>query len=129
MASFPFLYLFASWAIVKSEESFFHSMKTTQPKPIPNCLRKYRRARGLKQREAARILGLSDSSLVSRWEQGAQLPSTVNLFKLAAVYRTLVDALYIDVLRDIRAEVRRRERRILNREQHDSQTPSPQDAA
>ena len=91
-------------------------MKTTHPKPIPNCLRKYRRARGLKQREAARILGLADSSLVSRWEQGVRLPSSVNLFKLAAVYRTLVDALYIDVLRDIRAEVRRRERRIVKRE-------------
>jgi transcriptional regulator with XRE-family HTH domain len=83
----------------------------------------------LKQRDAARILGLSDSSLVSRWEQGARLPSTVNLFKLAAVYRTLVDALYIDLLRDVRAEVRRRERRILKREQHDSQTRSSQDAA
>ena len=104
-------------------------MKTTHPKPIPNCLRKYRRARGLKQREAARILGLADSSLVSRWEKGVRLPSTVNLFKLAAVYRTLVDAIYIDVLRDIRAEVRRRERRIVKREQQDSQTPSPKDVA
>ena len=104
-------------------------MKTTHPKPIPNCLRKYRKASGLKQREAARILGLADSSLVSRWEQGTRLPSAVNLFKLAAVYRTLVDALYIEGLQDIRAEVRGRERRILKHEQHDSQTSSPQNAA
>lgn len=103
-------------------------MKTTHPKPIPNCLRKYRKARGLKQYEAARILGLTDSSILSRWEQGIRLPNTVNLFKLAAVYGTLVNALYIDVLRDIRENVRRRERRILKHKQHDFQTPSPEAA-
>lgn len=95
-------------------------MRTTNKKPIPNQLRKYRKARGLKQRDAARILGFADSSRISRWERGLCLPTAVNLFKLAAVYRTLVDALYIDVLRDVREDIRKREREILNHDSHDS---------
>src|SRR5437764_14639833 len=58
--------------------------------PILNRLRKYRKARGLKQREAARILGFADASSLSRWEQGVCLPSVMNLFRLAALYWTLV---------------------------------------
>ena len=76
---------------------------------ILNQLRKYRKARGLKQREAARILGFAGASSLSRWEHGVCLPSAMNMFRLAALYRTLVDALYIDTLRTIREDVRRRE--------------------
>src|ERR1700741_1414676 len=74
-----------------------------------NQLRKYRKARGLKQHEAARIIGLADASSLSRWEHGVCLPSVMNMFRLAALYRILVDALYIDTLRTIRDEVRGRE--------------------
>jgi transcriptional regulator with XRE-family HTH domain len=86
--------------------------------PIFNQLRKYRKARGLKQCEAARILGLADPSSLSRWEQGVSLPSVTNMFRLAALYRTLVDALYIDTLRTIREEVRKREMKLLPYEDH-----------
>lgn len=89
--------------------------KTT---PILNQLRKYRKARGLTQREAARILGFADASSLSRWEQGVRLPNVMNLFRLAALYWTLVDALYIDTLRTIRAEVRRREVDVLPSKDH-----------
>jgi DNA-binding XRE family transcriptional regulator len=85
---------------------------------ILNQLRKYRKARGLKQREAARILGFADGSSLSRWEQGVCLPSVINMFRLAALYRTLVDALYIDALRTIREEIRRRELRMLPSKKH-----------
>jgi transcriptional regulator with XRE-family HTH domain len=84
-------------------------MKKVKKAPIVNRLRKYRRARGLELHEAARILGFADASSLSRWEQGICLPSATHLFRLAALYRTLVDALYIDVLRTIRQEVQRRE--------------------
>ena len=80
---------------------------------ISNHLRKYRKARGLSQRDAARILGYANSSRLSKWERGNCLPNSRNLFRLAAAYRTLVDALYIDVLRDVRKEVRGREEKIL----------------
>jgi len=76
---------------------------------ILNRLRKYRKARGLTQREAARILEFADASSLSRWEHGICLPSVMNMFRLAALYRTLVDALYIDALRTIREEIHRRE--------------------
>ena len=78
-------------------------MKTIRNKRIPNHLRKYRRARGLNQRDTARILGFADGSRISRWERGLCLPTAINLFRLAAVYHVLADALYIDVLRGIRA--------------------------
>ena len=88
-------------------------MAKVKKTPILNQLRKYRKARGLKQREAARILGFADASSLSRWEHGASLPSVMNMFRLAALYGTLVDALYIDALRTIRDEVRRREIEVL----------------
>lgn len=85
---------------------------------IINQLRKYRRARGLKQREAARILGFADASSLSRWEQGVCLPNMRNMFRLAALYHTLVDALYIDTLRQIREEIRKREAEVRAHENH-----------
>ena len=78
--------------------------KVKKPR-ILNQLRKYRKATGLKQSDAARILGLADASSLSRWEHGVCLPSVMNMFRLAALYRTLVDALYIDTLRKVREEV------------------------
>jgi transcriptional regulator with XRE-family HTH domain len=88
--------------------------KSTSHKSIPNQLRKYRRARGLTQRTVARILGFADASSISRWEQGVCLPTMRNMFRLAALYRTLVDALYIDVLRTIREEIRGKEAAVFS---------------
>lgn len=84
-------------------------MKDANKRFIPNQLRKYRKARGLTQRDAARLLGFMDASCISRWEKGVCIPNTINLFRLAALYRTLVDALYIDVLRTVRENIRRAE--------------------
>src|SRR5262245_61384933 len=86
-----------------------------------NRLRKYRRARGLSQRDVARILGFADPTSLSHWEQGIRLPSARNLFRLAALYRTLVDALYIDTLRRIRKDVQRQEAKMLADADHASQ--------
>ena len=80
-------------------------MPKSKRAPIANQLRKYRRACGLSQREVARILGFTNASSLSRWERGVCLPSVMNLFRLSALYRTLVDALYIDTLRAIREDV------------------------
>lgn len=93
-------------------------MSKPKNRPIANQLRKYRKARGLKQREAAHMLGLADASSLSRWERGVCLPSVMNLFRLAALYRTLVDALYIDTLRTIREEVQRKEVDMLAPKNH-----------
>ncbi len=81
--------------------------------PVPNCLRKHRKARGLKQKDVAKILGLKSASMISRWESGVCVPSTLNLFRLASLYRTMTDALFMDLVRALRADLHEREERIL----------------
>ncbi|GAI80709.1 unnamed protein product [marine sediment metagenome] len=51
-------------------------------------------------------MGLKSSSIISRWEGGICMPKPLNIFKLAVVYRTMVDALFIDQLRELRKLVR-----------------------
>ena len=94
-------------------------MKDTPSQSIPNCLKKYRRARGLKQQEVAEILGLKSTSMISRWERGVCLPGPLNIFKLAVLYRTMVDALFIEQLKALRAELRQREEQILKNKAKD----------
>jgi transcriptional regulator with XRE-family HTH domain len=76
---------------------------------IPNSLRRYRRGRGMKQKEVAKLLGIKSASMISRWENGASLPSTENVFRLSVIYRTMVDALYMDYLTRLKDEIRKRE--------------------
>ena len=84
-------------------------------KNIPNSLRKYRKARDLKQKDVARILGLKGSSMISRWEKGVCIPSTQNLMKLAVLYRTLMDALFVDLARKFKETLLKREKEILRK--------------
>jgi transcriptional regulator with XRE-family HTH domain len=82
---------------------------------LNNCLRKYRKGRGLKQAEVAAILGLKSTSMISRWEKGVCLPDTVNALKLAILYRTMVDGLFIDHVRQLRYDLYKREAMILTK--------------
>jgi transcriptional regulator with XRE-family HTH domain len=84
-------------------------MKNVEYKKIPNNLRKYRKAIGLKQEEVARILGLKNSGMISRWENGVCLPSLINAFKLSGLYSVLVDALFFPVIRMIKRKIMERE--------------------
>jgi transcriptional regulator with XRE-family HTH domain len=77
-------------------------------KRIPNSLKKYRKAAGLKQKEVAGLLGLKGSSMISRWEKGVCLPTLLNIFKLALLYRTMVDALFIDLRASLKEEIRKK---------------------
>jgi len=88
-------------------------MKHTKHKRIPNSLRKYRRARGLKQKEVAKILGLKSSCMISRWERGHYLPQSVNIFKLAVLYRTMADALFIDLRKLLQEDILKAEKKFL----------------
>lgn len=88
-------------------------MKNIKSKNIPNCLKKYRKTRRLKQKDVARILGVKSASMISRWEKGVCLPNTINLFKLAVLYRTMSDALFIDLMRELRSEIQKREEEVL----------------
>jgi len=81
-------------------------------KRIPNLLRRYRKARGLSQRQAARILGIGSTSMISRWEKGISLPNTLNVFKLALLYRTMADPMFPDLTRMLRDELIKREEQM-----------------
>jgi transcriptional regulator with XRE-family HTH domain len=100
--------LIPAWDILKS-------MDKICCKKLNNCLRKYRKARGLKQAEVAAILGLKSTSMISRWEKGVCLPDTANALKLAVLYRIMVDALFIDHVREFRYELYKREEMILSK--------------
>lgn len=96
-------------------------MEYTDYKKIPNCLRKYRKARGLKQKEVALFLGLNSTSMISRWEQGTCLPNSINVFKLAVLYRIMIDALYIDHINLLREELISKEKETLKINESDMQ--------
>jgi transcriptional regulator with XRE-family HTH domain len=85
-------------------------MKTTFSS---NNLRKYRRARGFTQTQVARILCLHDHNRLSNWERGRCFPTVKTLFRLAAIYRTVPHALYMDVQRSVKEEIRQTESEIL----------------
>jgi len=80
---------------------------------IPNSLRKYRKAAGLKQTEVAKLLGLKSTSAICRWEKGVCLPKPLSMFKLAILYRTMVDTLFHDLRRSLIDKLRRREEKVL----------------
>jgi transcriptional regulator with XRE-family HTH domain len=96
-------------------------MEKTNIKRKPNHLRKYRKARGLDQQEVAKILGLKSTSVISRWEKGFCMPGPIFMFKLAILYRTMVDALFIEIRRGLLEEMRNREDMVLGKKKTDTQ--------
>lgn len=79
----------------------------------PNCLRKYRKARGLSQKEVARIFDLKSTAMISRWEKRRRPPKVlITVFNFSALYRTSVDALFIDLLRASRNQILEREKSL-----------------
>ena len=59
------------------------------------------------------MLGLKSSSMISRWEKGTVLPNPLNIFKSAAIYRTMVDTLFIDLLKAVKVDIFTKEKKIL----------------
>ena len=68
--------------------------------------------RGLNQSEVAVILGLKSTSMISRWENGACLPDTPNVLRLAVLYRTLVDGLFRDLMIRLKDDLAEREAKV-----------------
>jgi len=84
-------------------------MRKVEIKKIPNNLRRYRKAVGLKQKDVAEILNLKSAGMISRWEKGVCLPSLLNAIKLAGSYSVLVDALFFPLIRMIKRKIMERE--------------------
>jgi transcriptional regulator with XRE-family HTH domain len=64
---------------------------------IPNKLKMFRRCTGYSQKKVARMLGLSDTSTLSRWEHGVSIPSMVQVFRLARIYHTWPHELFTEL--------------------------------
>lgn len=94
-------------------------MKKTKQQVVLNSLRRHRKARGLKQRDVAGILGLKSASMISRWESSLCLPKPANMFKLAVLYRTMVDGLFIDLRRLLQKEILKAEQKLLENKTRD----------
>jgi len=88
-------------------------MRKVEIKKIPNNLRRYRKAVGLKQKDVAEILNLKTAGMISRWEKGVCLPSLLNAIKLAGSYSVLVDALFFPLIRLIKRKIMERQEEIL----------------
>lgn len=71
----------------------------------PNRLKKFRRLFCFSQKQVARLLGLADTSLLSRWEKGISVPSLVHLFRLARIYKTMPTEMYTDLWQTIIQEM------------------------
>ena len=80
-------------------------MGSIKHKRTPNSLRKYRRAKGLTQKEVAKILGLKEASAISRWERGFRVPKLITAIKLSILYNTMADGLYLSVRRELKDEI------------------------
>ena len=50
--------------------------------------------------------------MISRWEKGISLPNTLNVFKLALLYRTMADPMFPDLTRMLRDELIKREEQL-----------------
>ncbi len=66
----------------------------------------------MKQKDVAKILGLKNASIISRWEKGVSFPNPKHLFRLAVLYRTMVDALFIDLIRLLRKDLLKKEENL-----------------
>lgn len=80
---------------------------------FPNRLRKHRRIFCFSQKEVATILGLKDTSPLSRWEKGMSFPDLVHLFRLCRIYKTLPSELYVELWQSISKEIAAKEADLL----------------
>ena len=60
---------------------------------------------GYTLQQVADYLGIKCASRISKWENGEAYPSIINLYKLSALYGTLVDELYYDLRQELQREL------------------------
>lgn len=73
------------------------SLTMSKAFPIQNRLRIYRKARGLTQKAAAKIIGLTSPTQISRWERGERLPNLVQALRFSALFRRFVNDIFYDL--------------------------------
>ncbi len=74
-------------------------------KTLPNQIRRYRRQRGLRLRDVAKLTGQSCVAHISHWEKGRKLPSLENCLRLALAIQCPVEILFIDLFNQLKNEI------------------------
>lgn len=74
-------------------------------------LRNKRKLFGLSQREAARLLGVTPTQLME-WESGRRMPTVKNLFKMGALYKSLIEDIYYEERQEAISEIEKNRRSI-----------------
>lgn len=69
----------------------------------------YRERIGYTQLQVVALLGLRDSTLLSRLEKGHRLPNLQTALQLAIIYRVPVDYLYSELYAALREPIRSKE--------------------
>lgn len=77
-----------------------------------NRLRKHRRLMGYTQDDVAYLLDLRSSAQISRWEKGQAIPDTVNVIRLAYIYRTFTEELFREYYKQMRYDIEPREKKL-----------------
>ena len=76
-----------------------------------NQIRRYRKKRGLSQKEVALLIGQGTQAHLSHWERGDKIPSLVNALKLSAAIGCPVEILFSELFDRLRGEVWKRRKR------------------
>lgn len=71
---------------------------------IPNKLKLFRRSSGYSQKKVARLLHLSDTSPLSRWEHGISYPGIIQVLRLSKIYNTEPRELFDDLWDQVEKE-------------------------
>ena len=69
--------------------------------PTSNKLKECRIKAWLTQFDVILRLGLRSTDRISKWEKGTRLPSLINLFKLAEIYKVSPKELYPEIAQAI----------------------------
>lgn len=84
-------------------------------KCIPNNIRYYRHRARLRLYELAFYVGTSSPANLANWEQGRRVPNLDNVLRLSAVLMVPPEILYLDRLKELRAEITARKARPMKK--------------
>jgi transcriptional regulator with XRE-family HTH domain len=86
-------------------------MRSTEKKPFKSHLAEIRKSKELAKKHVASLLGHSNTTQISQFEQGMKVPDLKTALKLAQIYnmpiRVLLDEYYLSCRREIEQEKRK----------------------
>ena len=89
--------------------------------PVDNRVNRiwmFRRIHHLSQQKIGELLAYKTPSIISRWEQGKEIPSLVNALRLSQILHSSVESLFPGLTRYLQNEVKRQEKRLTLKASH-----------